>query len=87
MSIPYVEYNQTDGHQNADARDDAHTDEQTQRNGAQVPTYDGPVLGDLHKNERVHKSEGWVGLGWLGVNALTSSFRDAFVWFVWKGVD
>lgn len=29
-----------------------------------------------------------VGWGWaLGVNALTSSFRDAFVWFVWKGVD
>lgn len=55
MTVPYVENDQSDGHQNADARDDAHADEQAQRNGAQVPPHDGPVLGDLRDSFKARR--------------------------------
>lgn len=50
MPIPYVENDESDGHENADARDDAHAGEQAERNGAQNAPHDGPILWDLCEN-------------------------------------
>lgn len=72
MTVPDIEHNQCDGHQNAAAGDGAHADEEGQRYGSQQSFYYRPVLGHL----KIWKSR----LSWVSKQQHISVSGRVWTW-------